>query len=336
MSELLSVKRLSALIAAQAEVAWYARTGCAWIEMQGTDCTDLLHRLSTNDITALVPSLGVQTVLLTEKARIIDVLTILQGNKTTHLIGSPSSAPATIKWLRKYVIMDDVLIRDLSSTVDMIEVCGPKAASAVYAMLETDVSKFTMCQWTSCLVDGSSVVIVRMPSSVEMSYWIIGAHKTISDIANMLRSNQEGIPELSPDEFQYLRIMSGLGEVGHEWTDAYNPLEAGLLHLTSFTKGCYIGQEVVARLDTYNKVKQRVMGLISQKHLSVGDVIMAVDTPIGKVTSTTQSFDGQTTFALGYVRGEHANPHTRLSVVHEGNIVDVEQMIPPMKDVSCQ
>jgi len=336
MSEL-QIKKLRnhALHSARTAAAWLSRDGWAWIEMKGADRADLLHRLTTNDLTKLVPSSGIQTVLLTDKARIIDVLTVLHGNDSTHLLGSPGLALRIIQWLRKYVIIDDVRIRDLSSDTHILEICGPSSGLIVTAMLGVDVSTFTLCQWMSCELGGQTVVVSRLPSISEVSYWIIGPESAIDQVKDTLRANSEAIPELSMDEAEYLRVLSGQGAIGHEWTEAYNPLEAGLLHLTSFTKGCYIGQEVVARLDSYNKVKQRVMGVVSDAPLSVGAVVVADDVPIGVVTSVATSCDGATTYALAYVRGVHANPDTPI-FIRQGDLTIVAgQVLPPMQDVSC-
>ena len=175
-----------------------------------------------------------------------------------------------------------------------------------------------------------------MPSPTEVSYWVIGSQATMSVFIDELSHNAEQLPQLSASEAEYLRVIAGMGAIGHEWQELYNPLEAGLLHLTSFTKGCYIGQEVVARLDSYNKVKQRLMGITSHELIAQGNEVVANDVVIGFVTSAVPSCDGASTLALAYVRGEHAHPNTTISIRTGTTIINVQQSITPLTDASCQ
>ncbi|MCX6139948.1 MAG: hypothetical protein NTX15_03830 [Candidatus Kapabacteria bacterium] len=332
----LGERRLKAIRSAQTSSAWIDRKGWSWIEMSGADRIDLLHRLTTNDLSRLSPGKGIQTVLLTDKARIIDVLTVMQGTESAHLLGSPGMTDQTIRWLRKYVIMDDVRLQDRSSEVSMVEICGPRSADVVAELLGLDVSSAAIGQWTSCTYGSGEIIVVRLPSIAEVSYWLIGPQHCVDLLREDLSANQETIPHLSEEEVEYLRVCAGMGAIGHEWSEAYNPLEAGLLHLTSFTKGCYIGQEVVARLDSYNKVKQRIMGVVSSAPLEQGNLVVDNDVTIGVVTSSVRSLDGSLTLALAYVRGEHAHPHTPIAIVTPQGTVVAEQMLAPLKDATCQ
>ena len=140
--------------------------------MTGADRVDLLHRLTTNDLTRLVPGSGIQTVLLTEKARILDVLTVLQDEDRCYLLGSPETSAQTIQWLRKYVIMDDVKLQNRTSTVHAIEICGPRAADTVIQLTGLDVSVWATGQWQHCRIESGNVIVVRVPSISEVSYWL--------------------------------------------------------------------------------------------------------------------------------------------------------------------
>ena len=302
--------------------------------MIGADRIDFLHRLSTNDLTAVRSGGGLQTVLLNEKARIIDVVTVLEYNDHALLSASPGNAQRIIQWLRKYVIMEDVRFTDITESTRMVEFCGPASANAVEAVFETDVSTMSLCQH----IEVDTLSIVRMPSFDEVSYWVFGDETAMSEVMSSLRSNTESIHELTEFEVETKRIMAGMGKFGAEYSDEYNPLEAGLLHLTSFTKGCYLGQEVVARLDSYNKVKQRVMGFAGTADVMPGDPVMVENTQVGKITSVIR-FDStiENTInstnevrALGYIRTEHAHPESTVKIGHNGSVVDMQLHLLPM------
>lgn len=321
--------RPHAISFAQSAVAWHRNHNLAYILAEGKDRTDLLHRLTTNDLSTLSSSHGIQTVLVTEKARILDVLTVLQGDDSALIIGSASTSESTIGWIRKYVIMDDVRLRDHSGRLDSIEIIGPQARGIAEDLLGREFASFAICDWMFGTVGELPVRAVRVPSSCEVAVRLIGETDAINEICNELSKSNSAIPELTPNEVEYLRILSGMGKHGNEWSDAYNPLEAGLLHLTSFTKGCYIGQEVVARLDSYNKVKQRVMGLTSTHPISTGSQILFEGKPIGMVTSSVRSIVDDVTYSLAYIRGEHAHDGSTVLVKDSEDIVKATVSLLP-------
>ena len=294
--------------AAQQAVAVVARPSVGWLRMRGADRLDLLQRLTTNDLASLRPGSGKHTVLLTDKARVIDVLAVLHDEHETMILCSAGNAGRVRTWLRNYVIMDDVQVADCSADVTAIEWTGPQSPLAIREILGVDASTLPMCGWIDHVVDGAACRTIRIPSTCELSYLtIMPANK--ADVVQ-----PDIVATLSPAEAEYLRVMGGMGRLGAEWTDAYNPLEAGLLHMVSFSKGCYIGQEVVARLDTYNKVKQRIMGIISDATIAPGDVIVIEGADVGRVTSVVHGMTSAKRYALGYVRHEHALADTLVTL----------------------
>lgn len=329
-STAVSERRPEAIRSARMVAGWIDRSNHGLITLRGADRLDLLHRLTTNDLTGMRSGNGRQTVLLTEKARIIDVVTVLEDSDHADLIVAPEAAAMVIQWLKKYIIMDDVRVSDRSTDTGMIEIMGPRSGEVVQRLTGLDVAALPKTDWKRS--EDGAITVVRMPSSSEVSYWLLGSKEMIIEVANTLKEQRDTLPELNPGEDEYLRVTSGMGRLGHEWSEAYNPLEAGLLHLTSFTKGCYIGQEVVARLDSYNKVKQRVMALVGPGELSQGDEVVADDAVVGAVTSVVRSNDDTRTFALAYIRGEHANEGTSIGVRHNGELVTMSIQLPPVED----
>ena len=326
----------ASITTARNSAAWIDRSTHSMLKLTGADRVDLLHRLTTNDLRDLRPGFGKHTVLLTDKARIIDVIGVLHGEDCSYLICSAGHAFSVQQWLKKYIIMDDVSISDLSQSFDKVEICGPRSSEVVNSMFGHNCHSFAIDQWSTVNLDDDQVIITRQPSSCEVSYWIFAPTQAGQHIRASLESHAEVIPRLLEPDIEYVRILGGMGKLGHEWTDAYNPLEAGLLHYTSFAKGCYIGQEVVARLDSYNKVKQRVMGLTSDSPMHTGDKLLVDEQIIGVVTSVTPSSDCSSWFALGYVRGEHAHPDAPLQIMRDDILISVTQHLLPMEDTLCR
>jgi folate-binding protein YgfZ len=127
------------------------------------------------------------------------------------------------------------------------------------------------------------------------------------------------------DDFERWRIMQGIPMIGHEINQEYNPLELNLWNWISFTKGCYIGQEVIARLDTYNKV-QRTLCLFSSGS-NVEEHTILCDTSgneCGKVTSTFS--DGSNTVGLALLRASVARSGSLFHQKGSDKTITVEQV----------
>lgn len=126
--------------------------------------------------------------------------------------------------------------------------------------------------------------------------------------------------------WEQLRIEQGRPTPDHELTDDYNPLEAGLWQTISFEKGCYIGQETIARLNTYKGVKQQLWGIRLQAPVEPGTVVMLGEEKVGKLTSFTQTAQGA--FGLAYIRTKAGGVGLKVLLGEvEGEIVDVPFLI---------
>ena len=112
-----------------------------------------------------------------------------------------------------------------------------------------------------------------------------------------------------------LRILQGRPAPDRELTDDYNPLEVGLWQTISFNKGCYIGQETIARLNTYKGVKQHLWGIRLSAPAVPGTVITVGDEKVGNLTSYTETTAGY--FGLGYIRTKAGGAGL---VVHVGEV----------------
>jgi folate-binding protein YgfZ len=119
-----------------------------------------------------------------------------------------------------------------------------------------------------------------------------------------------------------LRIQAGRPQPGTELTEDYNPLEAGLWHSISFEKGCYIGQETIARLNTYQGVKQQLWGIQLSAPVEPGSPIQVDDDKVGTITSILATADGP--IALGYIRTKAGGAGLQVTVGEaKGTVVDV-------------
>jgi folate-binding protein YgfZ len=304
---------------------WWSRNGIpGFIQAEGQEVLDLIHRLSTNGCLNLQAQMGKQTILTNEKGRIIDVITVINRNDHTLILTSHGNEQQVISWLKKYIIMENIRFTIMTNDVEMVTIHGPESLDFVSQFIGGDLLTLPMHSAMSKL--HSNRFAIRSMAIHELQFLIIDQKE--NGLLDYF-SSQKDIPELNSNDWNRERILAGHGIYSHEWSDAYNPLEAGLLHLIDFKKGCYIGQEVIARLDSYNKVNKRLMGISSQSHFEEHDLIYVEDEQIGVITSISSLED--MTIALGYVRSEHSYDETNIKIQHQGKSVDAVLHVLPMR-----
>jgi folate-binding protein YgfZ len=301
---------------------------------KGNDAIDLLHRMSTNEMKPLeeAKSQAVLTALLNEKGRFIDVLKVVRDcNGHVMLIASKGSEESIIRWLDKFTIMEDARFVPATETIAQFLICGPKANSILSKYTEQDLSGSLRASVFDLQMDATTATIVKAPSIAGNAWFVLTVTESAAVIWNQLQKEvlaSEGAI-FDSELFEVLRIENGTPIAPNEINDKHNPLELALAsESVSFTKGCYIGQEVIARLDAQNKVQRTLVGLkFADGEPSIGDRISdesLIGTPlgdeIGDVTSIADS-PANGIIGLGYVRAKYANPGHVVSVKSIGGKV---------------
>lgn len=288
----------------------------AWgrLRMTGGDSLDLLHRLSTQDLWHIAPGQGVQTVLASEKGRVVDLLTVYRFPEHLLLTTAPGNQGAVLAWLDKYTISEDSQALDVTSSTAMLALLGPAAAAMLTGVGGGALDGLPLHHHAQAVLGGREVTLARALLPAGGGFIVMCDSDALPAVRGVLLA--AGAMELGTAVYEALRIEAGIPVFGAELGEEHNPLEAGLEECISFSKGCYIGQEVIARLDTYQKVQRRLVAL----RLSAGPA-PASGTPllhegaeVGRVTSSAQEPGQDAPVALAYVRTKWAAPGTRVTV----------------------
>ena len=285
------------------QAVWSKANVYGIIIAKGNDTLDLLHRLSTNNCNTLQVLEGTQTVLTNEKGRIIDIISIIQCPDCTMLLTSYGAEESVLQWIKKFIIMDDVILHIATSDYKMIQVHGPQSLQYITSFSGNSLLHLPLHHCTVSTVESCKVYIIRVPALSELCYTLIYSSLDIS--IDTFFETQNDIPFLEDNQYWIMRLEAGMGTYNNEYSHMYNPLEAGLLHLINFKKGCYIGQEVIARLDSYNKVNKRLIGIKSAYPIIINSIIIHDDKEIGIITGSCFS-DIYGNIALAYIRSEYA------------------------------
>jgi len=284
------------------------RTALGRVRMLGKDRQDLLHRLSTNDINVLKPGEGALTVLLTVKGRIVDLVHALAGEEDLLVVSSVGNGEKIRVWIDTFLFREEVTLHDASEEA-CLGLYGPGAAEILGRLTGgADFTNLPLAHHRSARLAGIDLHVARTFPLAGSGYLLLcGAGKT-SLLWDALRA--EEVTPAGTEALDRLRVAAGVPELGKELSEDYNPWEARLDRAINLSKGCYLGQEVVARLNTYQKVQRRLAGFeVGGSVLPLpGAPIFASGEEIGQVTSAALSPSTGRPLALGLIRVAHARP----------------------------
>ena len=251
------------------------------IKVFGEDRKRLLHAMTTNHVQKLEPGQGCYAFFLSAQGRILSDVTILAQSDHLLLDVEPSQGKAIFAHLDKYIIADDVTLEDATEQQTTLALEGPAAKD----ILETIGAPVPANDYDS--VEWAGRLIVRTSYTGASGY-----HIYLSPLdAPILRETLQDAraTEASAEDIETARILNARPLYGVDITDKNLPQETQLTHALHFTKGCYLGQEIVERVRSRGHVNK---------------VLKRVELPLTDGTVTSSAYDPRNdkTIALAYVR----------------------------------
>ncbi|MBM4161988.1 MAG: hypothetical protein FJ217_12945 [Ignavibacteria bacterium] len=261
-------------------------TGRTVLALTGPDAQDLLQRLSTNDVSHLKRGESTQTILTNEKGRIVEVVSAVKLEEGSILLVGLSTQPDhLVRWIEKYIIMEDAKVEVVNSDFYHYLIYSIQMDRGVKELQE--------------LKEGS-IVFWEQWTGIKLCHVLLKASKAAGS-GRVL--DGMGFRAASLNEYEEFRILNGIPHHPNELSELINPLEADLGSFISWTKGCYIGQEVIARMVTYKKVQKRLLRLaLGELPGALPQVIYSDEGESGVITSAVRLNRGQGARGLGYVK----------------------------------
>jgi aminomethyltransferase len=303
------------------------------IELQGRDRSRFLHGMVTNDIQNLSPGQGCYALMLTPRGRILTDMRVLCLEDSLMLVIDSDLVEKDLALLRKYIISDQVDVIDRSADLAMLSLQGPKAAEVIGSLCSEPVLPETPFEHRSIRLGDTSVRCARIRRTGAGGYDLILAPTRLVDLWNALLQNgaRLGLCPAGLEAWNVDRLEAGIAWYGFDMDEARIPLETGLEDAISFTKGCYIGQEVVARATYHGQVHRKLRGLLlcGRQPAGGGDKIFRDGREVGWVTGSAYSPRLQRAIALAYVRREAWDPGTTVGVESRGALSNAEVTTRP-------
>ncbi len=277
--------RLAAEYAALVDGAGLAdRSDVGRLRITGADALDLLNRLTTNKLEELPDGHARLTVLTNGDARVIDVLGLAAVDGALLCLTSPGRAAAVIDWLDTYTFGEDISVADRTAETAQLTLAGPGAAGVLAAGC-VDGAPAALDRVARVSIAGVGVVLWRTMTGGAEGFEVIVERAGADAVRAALVA--AGAAPVSADAWEAFRIANGMPAYGSEFGEATNPLESRLRGAVSEDKGCYTGQEVVARLLTYAKVQRRLMSVALSGPAEAGSDLLADGARAGTLTSAT-------------------------------------------------
>ena len=291
--------------------AWVRRTDRGVVRLRGADRVTWLQGLVTNDVSAIAAGQRIYSAYLTPQGRMITDLWVVATPDTLLLDVPAALASSLVARLEGLIFAEDVQIDDASREMAVLQIFGASATDGTDA--DTAGTDATDGQMSGLLEIGdatfgvpSRVVYVPVQEMDQFASKRLGSHL-----------------EVGLDALDVLRVEAGVPRFMVDMTEDTIPLEAGLEdRAISFTKGCYVGQEIIVRVTTRGggRVARKLVGLRLEDGAEpppAGAAIHAGERAVGRITSAVFSPRCAGVIALGYVHRDFTEPGTRLEVHYD-------------------
>ena len=286
--------------------AWLDVSGRGKIVVRGDDRARLLHAMTTNQVQELEPGSGCYVFFLNAQGRILADANLLVFPDHILLDTEPETRQKVFEHLDRYIIADDVTLEDATERIATLALEGPEAA-AVLARLGAPAPE-AACSW---LAWGARTV-VRVSVAGSGGFLLLAPAAEREALRTELSA--AGVWPAAAAEMRIVRLENGRPRYGEEITERYLVQETAQMHAVHFSKGCYLGQEIVERVRSRGQVHRilRRLEIDTAEVPAAGTKLKSGEADAAEIASAAFSPALGKTTALAYVRTQFAEPGTEM------------------------
>ena len=303
------------------------------LRLTGNDRAQYLHRIISNDVEGVAVGEGNYATILTNRGKIIADMKVYVFEDSIGIETNAETTSILYQELDKYLIADDVTIEELTERTGAVGVHGPKSAELLQEVYGFDVGDLPEYHSVVHEIDGRRIVCVRANETGEVGYNLCTAFESMEWLWDtfLTKGRAFSAEPVGLTALNSLRIEAGIPRYGAELGDSVFPLEAELEGAISFEKGCYIGQEIVARMQYRGHPNRLLRGfeITSDAPPQSGDRLFDGDKEIGWLTSAVVSPTLGKTIGMGYVRVAFTDEGSQVEVQTAGSRVDATVRLLP-------
>ena len=267
------------------------------IRVSGSEATIFLNGLITNDIKNATENSWLPAVFPTVQGRLIGAVRILRSDSGFLIDTESASHEAVLKTISRFTLAGDFHVSDVSDEIALLSVQGKRAREVITAD------------------DG---IVIRATHTGEDGYDVL---TTVPLTEKLVAA---GAKPVTRETLETLRIEAGIARHGKDMDETNVVLETNLDDAVSYTKGCYVGQEIIVRIKHRGHVAKKLTGLTLEAEVEEPVITSEDGKEIGRITSTTYSPKLNSHIALGYVRYEYLAAGTKVKAgAISGTVTDL-------------
>ncbi len=271
------------------------------ITATGKDRVRWLHNMVTNNIRELAANRGCYNFVLNAQGRIQGDLYVFNLGESLLLETDRAQADALLPTLKRYIIMDKVELVSAGDSLAAIGVCGPTSEAMLHkAGIETQGMEPLEIREITCA--GAAAKLIRGPQQKSHWYEIWIEPSKVAEVWKALLAS--GAQPVGAEALEMWRVLHGIPQYGVDIRDRDLPQETEQMQALHFSKGCYIGQEIVERIRARGQVHRKFTGFEFESDIPSPGKFDADGRTLAEITTMATVPGGQRKIGLGYVRRE--------------------------------
>ncbi|MBJ6759862.1 aminomethyltransferase family protein [Myxococcaceae bacterium JPH2] len=303
------------------------------LRITGEDRASFLHGMVTQEVKGLPVGSAAYAALITVKGSMVADARILKREDDLVLDTEPGLGAKVREFLEKYLISEDAELHDATGELGWLRLLGPRTPAVLTAALGAPFEPLAHQTTRTATLGGQEVRLVGNTSLGASDVDVLVPRAGLEAVWAALTEAgaAEGIRPLGFEALELLRVEAGVPRYGQDMVDTTIPLEANLTHAISYNKGCYIGQEVIARATFRGHMNRKLAGLLlGEADVAPGTELRRGGKKVGWVTSVVRSPTRGQRVALGYVHRDSLEPGTELTLAEGPSTATVSTLpFPP-------
>jgi len=285
------------------------------IRVSGSEATMFLNGLITNDVKALAENRWMPAVFPTVQGRLIGAVRVIRGSEQSFLIDTETAShEAVLKTISRFTLAGDFKVADVTAETALLTLQGQSAAEILQQVFDASVSDVPENGVGETTWESVPVTIIRASHTAEDGFDIVIDSSRKAELQQALEA--AGAQAVGEDTFEILRVEAGIARYGQDIDESNVIPETNLDDAISYTKGCYVGQEIIVRIKHRGHPAKKLTGLRfeTDQQIEPGAIIRSKENQeIGRVTSAVIS-PRLGSIGLGFVRYEYLAEGTQVVV----------------------
>ena len=274
-----------------------------------------LNGLITNDMKTLAVNTWMPAVFPNVQGRLLAAVRVIHREDGFLIDTENATRDTVVKLLERFTLAGDFRLADLTQNTALLSIQGAKAPEIMAAIFGETVANIGRDAVAGVDWQGKQITVIRATHTGEDGLDLFVNAPDVEILQDAFI--KAGVQPIGSDTSETLRIEAGIARYGIDMDETNVVTETNLDDAVSFTKGCYIGQEIIARIKYRGHVAKKIAGLICEGEVSLesgAKIFSSDDKEIGRVTSVAFSPRLARTIALGYVKYDYLEPGTSVNV----------------------